>query len=250
MKFKEGLETSNKKKLKKFLFFSIVLIVFMNLSLISAIVLSGKFGTATLNPGEKYTVNIPLIGYSNITTICGIASRQDSTKVQGINVTIKYYNTNTTIGSAITDSSGHYCINLPAVNKSNTKVDIYVGYDNNTYSLGNNEYDAYFDNYKNYSKGDGYAALTGAITNYDAGISNGRVDVNLQYWGTTHYTIFDYQRYYVSIDSSEVYSVPSGEFNVTWQIPSDAELGQYKYYIKTSFNGVEKAQSIYFNLAG
>ncbi|MEK6906184.1 MAG: hypothetical protein AABW81_01030, partial [Nanoarchaeota archaeon] len=108
------------------------------------------------------------------------------------------------------------------------------------------------DNNKIFSKSTNvYAVLSGDIINQDARVENGRVEVKLEYYpnSTGKYEVFDYQKYYVNIEPRESYSFPSEELNVSWKIPSNAELGRYRFYIKPSFNAKEKTpKEIYFNL--
>ncbi|MFN3528189.1 MAG: hypothetical protein ACK4YO_03710, partial [Candidatus Altarchaeaceae archaeon] len=130
-----------------------------------------------------------------------------------------------------------------------------VDYDNSTLKLGDNNYILNLDTEKKiYNKNvDKFVSITGKIENGDAEIVNGRIDVNLKYceekdgkcvWKE----IFGYKRYYVNIDSNENYEIPSDELNITWEIPNNAPIGKYKFYIKTSFNAKEKTKSIYFNI--
>jgi hypothetical protein len=232
----------------------------LNITFIGAYILLTKYGSLTLSPGEKYTVNIPFIGSSKMPTICGTAEQTDGTLIKNVTVIVKYSNSNTTLAQNITGTNGKYCITLPEVNSSNNdNFDIYLQYDNITSTgeelvLGSNDYTLNFENNKVYNKSfDEYVFLTGNITNEDVRIENGRFEIKIGYREGTSgsFSYFgDYERYNININSNEIYSVPNEELNVSWKIPNDASTtGQYKFYFMTSFNGVEKtAQSVYFNI--
>jgi hypothetical protein len=240
------------KRVKKFLILSFLGLLLINLALVSAYILFTKYGSLTLNPGEKYVVNIPFIGPSNSPTICGTAQQNDGTLLKNITVVLKSYNSNTTIAQNTTNSDGKYCITLTGMNSSQ-KFDVYIQYDNQTIILGSNDYTLSFGNNLIYSKSiNDFVYLTGNITNRDARIENGRFEINLKYNETGKFTnseeIFDYQKYFLNIEPNEIYSVPNDELNVSWEIPNDAKIGMYKFYIKTSFNGKERTSNIYFNI--
>lgn len=247
---------NNKKGVKKFLIFSILGLVFINLTFASAYLILTKYGTLTLNPGEDYIVNIPFIGpsnpFTNYPTICGTAEQTNGILLKNVTIIVKGYNNDTVIAQNVTNSDGKYCITLPEIKSSTQKFDVYVQYDNKTISLGSNDYQLNFENNLVYNKGlDNFVYLTGDITNEDAKIENGRFEINLKYQNVTTgdwEDIFDYQKYSVNIESDEIYSVPNNGLNVSWEIPSDAKEGRYKFYIKTSFNAKEHTKDIYFNI--
>jgi hypothetical protein len=60
--------------------------------------------------------------------------------------------------------------------------------------------------------------------------------------------IFDYKRYYINAEPQEKYVIPNDEVNITWQIPPDASIGEYRFYVKTSFNAKEHKRWVYFNI--
>lgn len=247
-----------KMKVKDFLVLSFLLIIFVNLSFINAFLVFLNYGSVTLNPGESYIVNIPFINLdgedeSINSSICGRTETNNGEIVEGVVVSV-YYSDNL-IGESVTNSSGNYCIFLPEINSAR-KYDIFIEYDNKTQSgdfikLASNDYLFNVENDLIFKKSDGYVVLSGDIDNGDADIDNGRIEVNLQYWSdnsSDRYTVFDYRKYFVNLNSQENYEFPNDEFNLTWEIPDNAKLGQYKYYIKTSFNAKEKAKSVYFYL--
>ena len=243
----------NMKRVLNFLLISLIGLVLINITLIGAYIVIQKYGSVTLNPGEKYTINIPFIGPSKSPLICGKAETTTGIALQGVNVSV-YYN-NSLINKSTTNLSGGYCVSLPEITSSR-KYDIFIEYNNETnggIKLASNDYTLNFDDGRIFSKSsDVYAFLSGTIDNEDAEIDNGRVEVNLKYYpsnSSERYEIFDYQKYFVNINPGEVYDVPSDELNVSWLIPSDAKIGRYKFYIKPSFNAREKtAVNIYFNI--
>lgn len=192
------------------------------------------------------------LGASKSPVICGKAETTSGEVLQGVNVSI-YYN-NTLVNKSTTNSKGEYCVYLPEITSSK-KYDIFIEYNNQTNSgdfikLASNDYDLDFDNNLIFNKPfDKYAVLQGTIKNEDAEIENGRLEINLKYYeNSTWKEIFDYQKYFVNINPGEVYDVPSDELNVSWLIPSDAKIGRYKFYIKSSFNAKEKTANVYFNI--
>lgn len=243
------------QKLVAFLTLSLLGLLLINITLIGAYIILTKYGSMTLDPGEKYTVNIPFSGTSNFPVICGKAEQSDGSALKNISVIIKYYNNETELARNTTGSDGKYCVTLPEITSSK-KFDVYLEYDNETSEgdpliLGSNNYDLNFENYKVYSKSsDEYAFLIGNITNDDARVENGRFEAKVGYKdGTWKYIFGDYEKYLVNINPNEIYQLPNEEVNISWKIPSDAQLGEYKFLFKTSFNGVEKiSQSIYFNI--
>jgi len=252
------------KRVKKFLILSFLGLILINFTFASALSIFTNYGSLTLNPGEKYIVNIPFIGPSRSPIICGIAQQTDGiTPLKNILVIVKYSKNDTLLAKNITGSDGKYCITLPEIT-SNKKFDIYLEYDNITSSgdsitLASNDYDLNFDNDKIYNKSsDEYVFLTGNITNEDAGIENGRIEIKLGSCkttcqgtrGTYDYTKFGgNKKYFVNIAPNEIYQVPNDELNVSWDI-SDLEPNRYKIIIKTSFNGKEKSRNIFFNITG
>lgn len=243
------------KRLFAFLTLSVLGLLLINITLIGAYIVLTKYGSMTLNPGEKYTVNIPFSGPSNNPVICGKAELNDGSALKNITVIVKYYNNETEIARNTTGTDGKYCITLPEI-ESSKKFDVYLEYDNETSTgedllLGDNDYDLDFENYKVYSKSsDDFVFLTGNITNEDAKIENGRFEVKVGYKdGTWKYLFGDYEKYLVNISPHEGYQLPNEDVSISWEIPSDAQVGEYKFLFKTSFNGVEKtSQSVYFNI--
>lgn len=242
------------KGVKDFLILSFLIIILVNITLISAYFVFTQYGSVTLSPGEKYTINIPFFGPSKSPVICGKAQKTSGEILPGVNVSV-YYNSDL-IKKNITNSKGEYCIYLPEIT-SNRKYDIFIEYNNQTNTgdfiqLASNDYTLDFDNYLIFSKlSDKYAILKGSIVNKDAKIENGRFDINLQYWpvnSSERVEIFDYQRYFVNINPQETYDIPNNEFNVSWQIPNDAKTGRYKFYVKTSFNAKERTADVFFNV--
>src|SRR3989344_8673287 len=243
---------NGKTELKEFLIISIICLLLINISLVSAYIMV-KYGTITLSPGEKYTINIPFFGASKSPVICGKAETTSGEFLQGVNVSV-YYNSDL-VNKSITNSKGEYCIYLPEITSKKT-YDIFIEYNNQTSTgdfiqLASNDYTLDFDNNLLFSKlSNKYAILKGSIINKDAKIENGRFEINLQYYeNSTWKEIFDYQKYFVNIDPQGTYDTPNSELNVSWQIPSDAKIGRYKFYIKPSFNAREKtAVNVYFNV--
>ena len=244
---------NGKTELKEFLTISIICLLLINISLVSAYIMV-KYGTITLSPGEKYTINIPFFGPSKSPVICGKAQKTSGDVLSGVNVSV-YYNSGL-INKSITNSKGEYCIYLPEIT-SNKKYDIFIEYNNQTNTgdfiqLASNDYTLDFDNDLLFSKSsDKYVILKGLIVNKDAKIENGRFEINLQYYptnSTERFEIFDYQKYAVNINPQETYNIPNNEFNVSWQIPNDTKTGRYKFYIKTSFNAKERVSNVYFNV--
>lgn len=248
--------TGNKKKVKRFLVLSFLGLILINFALVSAYIVLTKYGSLTLNPGEKYIVNIPFVGPSNYPMICGKAEQTDGTALKNISVIVKYYNNETILARSASGSDGKYCVTLPEIT-SDKKFDIYLEYDNITSSgdsliLADNNYQLDFEDNKVYSKSfDEYVFLTGNIVNEDARIEDGRFEIKLAYKESSgwKYNFGDYEKYLVNIEPNDVYVVPNEEFNVSWKIPDDAEIGEYKFLFKSSFNAVEKTnQAIFFNI--
>ena len=244
---------NGKTELKEFLTISIICLLLINISLVSAYIMV-KYGTITLSPGEKYTINIPFFGPSKSPVICGKAQKTSGDVLQGVNVSV-YYNSDL-VNKSITNSKGEYCIYLPEITSKKT-YDIFIEYNNQTTTedfiqLASNDYTLDFDNNLLFSKlSNKYAILKGSIINKDAKIENGRFEINLQYYpinSSERFEVFDYQKYFVNIDPQGTYDTPNSELNVSWQIPSDAKTGRYKFYVKTSFNAKERTANVYFNV--
>ncbi len=252
-KLKMESNKEEKKRKRRMIIFVILGIIIV--SIVMGAYLYEKYGTVYLSPGEHYTVNIPFVGPSNVPVICGKAYLTSGASVENINVTVKYYNNESVLAWNLTDKDGKYCVYLPEIKKK-TKYDVYVGYDNETMTIGKHDYS--LTNLKTekeiYDKDDdSYVIINGTINNEDARIENGRMDVNLKYHNESAgkwEEIFDYKRYYVNIDSNEEYPLPNDpdEVNISWEIPNDAKIGEYKFYMKTSFNAKEKTKSVYFNV--
>ncbi len=248
-----GIEqVEEKKKNKRRIVFAVIGIIIVSI-VMGAYVYEKYFGEVSLKPGEQYTVNIPFIGASNIPIISGKAIDATGKAVKDINVTIKYKGNATVLAWNTTNNDGKYVVYLPEI-KTAKSYDVYVGnYDNSTLTLGSNDYTLNFNDSKIYNKSVAhYAVLEGTITNKDATIEDGRIDVNLKYYNITSkkwVEIFGYKTYYVNIEPNNVYEFPNDEeFNVSWEIPSDAAIGKYKFYVKASFNAKEKTKSVYFNI--
>ncbi len=244
-------EDEEKKKNKRRIVFAVIGIIVVSI-VIGSYVYEKYFGQVSLKPGEQYTVNIPFIGAPNIPIISGKAIDATGKAVKDINVTVKYKGNATVLAWNTTGNDGKYVIYLPEI-KTAKSYDVYIGnYDNSTLTLGSNDYTLNFNDSKIYNKSvDYYAVLEGTITNKDATIEDGRIDVNLKYYDTATdkwVEIFGYKTYYANILPNEVYEFPNDEFNVSWKIPSDAAIEKYKFYVKTSFNAEEKTKSVYFNI--
>jgi hypothetical protein len=242
--------------LKKFVIFSLVGLLIINVSLISSYILIEKYGSMTLSPGEKYNVNIAFFGDPEELknpVVCGKAIKTDGKPLQNINVSIYFSSNNSFAGSSLTDKDGKYCIILPEIT-SNRKFDVYVEYDNELIELASNNYQLSFQNNQVYDKNnEDYVFLNGTIINEQTKIENGRFEVDLKYYNEDSgqwEEIFDYKKYYLNIEPNEIYKVPNNELNFSWEIPSDAQIGKYKLYIKTSFNARDRTSTIYFNITG
>jgi hypothetical protein len=248
-----------KEKIKSFMILSVLILLFVNLTLISGYILITKYGSMTLSPGEKYIVNIPFIPTPETTTkspiVCGTAEENDGTPVKDVEVRITYSTANTTIlGENITDEEGKYCITLPEITSDKT-YNVYLEYDNETSSsqitLGNNDYSLNFENNINYSKASNTSVyLTGYISNKDAKVENGRLEITLSRCeGETNTcnSIIDNKKYSINIDSNEVYHVPNPELDYSWPI-SSAETGKYKMYVEASFNAQDHTTTRYLHI--
>ncbi len=248
----------NKKGLRKFLILSFLGIIVLNITIIGASIFLQNYGKFNLNPGENYIVNIPFIGdKATMQTICGKAEQTDGTALKDITVILKYKN-ETEANRSTTGSDGEYCISIPRL-ESKQEFTIYLEYENETeegnLTLADHNYDLDFEEDKTYSKSiDEFATLIGNITNEYAQIENGRFEIKIGYNDKDEsgnhwkYLYGDYEKYFVNIAPTEIYSIPNEELNVSWKIPEDASPGEYKFLIKTSFNAEEKSQSVYFNI--
>lgn len=247
-----------KKKVKTFLVLSVSALVLINLLFVSAAILSQKYGSVTLTPGEKYTLNIPFLRIGQQTTICGTAQETDGTLLTGVKVVAEQLPSGIN-STNITNSNGEYCITVPEIDGSSDVFNIYIEYENidgaDTLTLGSNDYDLNFEDNKVYSKTtDDYARLTGNITNEDAIIENGRFEFKVGYkedgsWDGNYFTTNYPYKYHLNINAKEVYSLPNANIDMIWEIPEDAPIGEYRFLYKTSFNGNEKtSQYVYFNL--
>jgi hypothetical protein len=244
----------NRQKLVSVLILSILGLILLNFSLISAYVILANYGKISLDPGEKYIMNIPFIGSSKSPSVCGTALKTDGTPVENVTVSIKLSGSDATEGSDVSDRNGRYCIDLPEITKSNVDYSVYLDYDNESLILGDNDYDMHFDNNKIIDRNINHnVILSGEIKNYDAEVENGRFEVKVGHKvnSTWKYDLGDYQLFRINMEPREVYNFPNDEFNFSWQIPSDATDGAYKFLIKTSFNGKEyESQSVFFNITG
>jgi hypothetical protein len=252
------MKKTAKSRLRVFLTLALLGLLLINLTFISAYVIIGKlFGKMTLYPGEEYTMNIPFLGPSKSPMICGKAEQNDGTLISGVRVIAKYIN-GTVAGEDTTSSDGEYCITLPEIKTTNQQYNIYLDYDNETSKgniiLGSNNYYLNFKDDEVCNKSiDDYAILKGNITNEDAKVEDGRFEIKVRHRKNvvngTWIDITEYQKYLVNINPNEIYEVPNEELNVSWKIPSDAERGEYKFLIKTSFNAEEKtSQTVFFNV--
>jgi hypothetical protein len=250
---------NKKKKLQLFIVLSVLIVLFVNITLISGYFLMKQYGSMTLNPGERYTINIPFFGTPKTPLVCGTAEQTDGTPMPNVTVIINYSN-GSPAGQAITDTNGKYCITLPEI--TSPKVfDVYVEYNNGTSSsnnltLASNDYDLNLDtNLENYIKGtDTSVKLIGNIINEDAGIDDGRLEIKVSYHNQTNIShqfwedVSGYERYTININPRETYNLPTSELDYSWTIPSNAIVGEYKFYIKTSFNAQDHTSTLYFNI--
>jgi hypothetical protein len=245
-----------KRKIKSFVILSVLILLFVNITLISGYILIAKYGSFHLNPGEKYIINIPFITFegnpenlSNFQLVCGTALDDDKEAVEGVYVKITYAENLTILGTNITDENGKYCIILPGIT-SKQEYEVSLEYDNETFSdslvLGSNDYELNFEGDQDYIKNtDQYFFLRGKISNEDAVIENGLIEIKLaqKIDGTWKYSFGDYRKYYVNISSRENYNLFDEINNISWEIPANASIGEYKFLVRTSFNAMEKGQS-------
>lgn len=218
----------------------------LNFTFISAIIITSQYGSVTLSPGEKYIMNIPFLGLSKISMICGKAQTTSGKPVKGVNVSVFYQNN--LVNKSTTNSKGEYCVTLPEVTSIRT-YKVQVDYeeeqkDGENITLASNDYTVRLVNNLTFSKSlDKVAFLQGTIENKNAPIENGRFEAKVRrYDGNSWKDVYAYKKYFLNIDPLEVYEIPNSEFNVSWEIPEDAELGRYQFYVRTSFNGKEKQQ--------
>jgi len=246
-------------RVRDFLILSFLVIGLINFTFIGAYIVLVQYGSVTLNPGEKYAINIPFFGESKSPVIYGKAQTTTGEVLPGINVSVYYYNNDTLIGKGTTNSKGEYSISLPEITTSK-KYDISIEYNNQTNTggiikLASNDYSLDFDDNRRYSKSiDDFVFLTGKITNEDAEIENGRVEIKVGYLdplknNSVSYRYGDYQKFYgININPKEEYEVTK-EFGISWKIPTNSTpVGKYKILIKTSFNAKEKSTGVYFNI--
>ena len=93
--------------MKKFLILSVLGLLLVNLTFISATILVLKYGRVTLNPGEKYTVNIPFLGLSKSSQICGTAQTTSGKELSGVTINV-YYKGENNILSIVNLFLDHY----------------------------------------------------------------------------------------------------------------------------------------------
>jgi hypothetical protein len=242
-----------KGEIKTFFILSGLALLIINLTLISSYLLSLNYGSLSLGSGEEYTVNIPFLTSSKSPVVCGTAEKTDGTPLQNVRVNITYADKTEVLGQTLTDKNGEYCITLPEIN-SNKRFDVYVEYDDATddyLELASNDYKLDFEDDLVYSKSTTtYVPLVGEITNEDAEVEDGRFEIRVGYRvnGKWKYPFEDYQRYSINIESNDVYEIPNDELDFSWKIPSDAKTGEYKFYIKTSFNAKDHTKDVLFNI--
>jgi hypothetical protein len=235
---------NKKRKIKLFVILGILGVLFLNLALISGYIIINSYGKMNLNPGERYTVNIPFKIFQS-PIVSGKAQQTDGTPISGVKVIINNSD-NTIVGEDTTDSSGEYSITLPKTSEEE-QVYVYLQYDNgsaplNNLMIGSNDY-TYTFNDANYSKSkDNYIELTGKITNKDAEIEDGRMIVTLKSCEEETNncdTVIDTKTEYVNIASLKVYNIPNKDVQFRWDIDNLA-IGKYQLEVSMSFNGKEK----------
>jgi hypothetical protein len=243
-----------KRKIKLFIILGILGILFLNIALISGYILINSYGKMNLNPGERYTVNIPFKIFQS-PVVSGRAQQIDGTPISGVNVIVNDSD-NSILGEDTTDSNGEYSITLPKISEEE-QVYVYLQYDNaspslSNLALANNDYTPDFKNNLNYSKGsDNSVNLNGKITNKDAEVKNGRFKVTLsscQGETTNCDNIIETKQYTLNIKPSEVYVTPNSEMDYSWPITGSTDTGKYKIYTEASFNGKEHTSTIYFHI--
>ena len=236
--------------IKRFLVFSLIGILVINASIISSYIIVENYGSMTLSPGERYTVNIPFIAEEgeeeeeispNSPIACGKAEKTNGEPVEGVNVSA--YLGSDFAGSKITNESGDYCIVLPEINR-NRIFNVQIGYDDEILELGSNDYEVSFEENQVYEKGvDEKAILFLTIKNKDARIDNGRIEARIRKYNEIEEgweDVFGYKKYYLNISRNETYSLPNQEIEINWEFPEDVELGEYQFYFRPSFNGETK----------
>lgn len=244
----------DKKKFFKFLGISLLGIILINLTFVSALIIFNNYGKITLSPGERYTLNIPFIGKTNNPEICGLAKLNNGSLLKDVTIRI---NSSDILEEENTNSTGGFCITLPEITGRSETYSISIEYDNssNGFYLGNKSYSFDFDNRTVYNKTINESVfLTGMIYNEDAEIENGRISLKVGYFNSSKnnslsYRYGDYQTFNViNIDPNKDYELTKSS-SISWLIPlDDSPVGQYKMLIKTSFNGDEKSTSIVFNI--
>lgn len=250
-----------KKKFKGKMELFLILLLILGTVVGIANIIDKKYGSFSLHPGEKYTVNIPFLGAPKSSFICGKAEYWNGSAVEGVNVTVKYHNNETVLATNKTDKNGFYCVYLPEIKKV-TKYDIYVDYENRTdLVLGSNDYTLNLDTEKDsYSLGE-IVKITGTIENEDAEIDGGRMLVSLAYCNGTFNEsskackgtpgkwiyLYDDKSYSLNINKNYNQYVPYDDFDVRFNT-SDADKGWYRFSLKASFNSKEHTKTIYFNV--
>lgn len=242
-----------KKKLQSFIILAVLIILFVNFTIISGYILINSYGHMELNPGEHYIVNIPFKLFQE-PVVSGKALINNGTPLQGIEVTIKDKKDNI-LGEDITDSDGEYIITLPKISDL-TEYYVDIEYDNDSaifLNLGNgsNNYEYSFED-MSYSKlNDDSIELIGEITNKDAIIENGRIKATLisceDEEGDICKEIISTKTVYLDIDPLEVYLIPNEEDTIEfkWSM-DDLEEGTYKIEVSMSFNGKERGSEANF----
>ena len=245
---------NKKRKIKLFIIFGILGILFINIAMISGYILINYYGKMNLNPGEKYTVNIPFKLFQS-PIVSGKAQQADGTPISGVKVIINDSD-NSILGQDTTNSNGEYSITLPKTSEEE-QVYVYLQYDNGSAQLsnlmiGNNDFTPDFDNNLNYSKSsDNHVYLSGKITNKDAKIEDGRFEITLSKCDgetTSCSEVLDNAKYIVNINSNAVYIVPNSGMDYSWPITGSTDIGKYKIYVQESYNGQEHTSTVYFHI--
>lgn len=238
------------RKARNFIILSVLGMLLINVALISAAIVLEQYGSVTLFPGEHYILNIPFFGPSKAPIVCGKAQTLAGTALRDVNVSAYYDDQLVTKNT--TNTKGEYCLTLPELTASR-KYDIFIEYNNETtenLTLGSNDYSLDFLNNQIYSKSTTqFITLQGQISNHDAEIESGRFEIKIRHknngtWGD----VTDYEKYFIDLPSREILELPNEELNITWQIPPEAETGQYKWYLKSSFNAKERTKDVFFNI--
>jgi len=117
-------------------------------------------------------------------------------------------------------------------------------------TLASNDYTLDFEDERNYIRGE-TIQLEGKIINQDARIKNGRFEVDLRYHNESKnkwIVIQEYPTQLINIEPNEDYNIIDEGLSYTWDIPSNATIGEYKFYISSSFNAVERNKGVEFNV--